>query len=618
MTADPSAQLVRQAEAQLRAGQLGEALRSVHAALALSPDQPMALMIGSVIYQLDGRFDEAERLLERGAAAHPRIGAFHAALGKLLLSQKRPGDALPAIERAALLEPEQGAHRRTLAALYEQRVFTAFSDVSRYALLACLADDALTHEAFHRAWLSLLRCDPVAAPLLRVCDECVSFPEFTARLSHEGLGRFREQPLFWAGLARFLAADTAIERGLGFLRRFLREQGQVALEAEVSLLSRLARYCFLNEYVFPPEPGCIAWDPSSAGGVALFACYEPAPPVSRAERARLAELSADADYARLLSTWLDEPAEERALAQEIPRLGAIEDAVSRAVKAQYEANPYPRWTTVAARGSVPSGGAGKRVLVAGCGTGREALATALTFPAAQVHAIDLSRASIAYAMRQARALGVVNVTFAEADLLELSGRSERYDLVTAVGVLHHLRDPAAGLDALLTLVAPRGVLRVALYSRTARAPLAEARAFIAQADLKPDAPGIRAFRAAISARPETDPLRAWLTRCYDFYSLSQCRDLVFHAEEHAFTLPEIAALLRERELSLLKLAAPSPIVAATYARRFPDDPSATRLEHWHALETEDPSIFSRMYDLWLCRAAEQSAIDPSWLNTTEP
>lgn len=138
MTADPSAQLVRQAEALLRAGQLNEALRSVRAALEQSPDQPMALMIGSVIYQLDQRFDEAERLLERGALAHPRIGAVHAALGKLLLSQKRPGDALPAIERAALLEPEQRVHRNTLAALYEQRVFTAFSEVSRYALLACL------------------------------------------------------------------------------------------------------------------------------------------------------------------------------------------------------------------------------------------------------------------------------------------------------------------------------------------------------------------------------------------------------------------------------------------------------------------------------------------------
>jgi len=253
------------------------------------------------------------------------------------------------------------------------------------------------------------------------------------------------------------------------------------------------------------------------------------------------------------------------------------------------------------------------VLVAGCGTGREALATALTFPAARVDAIDLSRASLAYATRKARALGVENISFTEADLLDLSDHQERYDLVTAVGVLHHLQAPVAGLDALLAVLAAGGVLRLALYSRLARAALVEARTLIAQSGLRPDAAGIRAFRTAILARPERDPLRAWLTRSYDFYSLSACRDLAFHVQEHTFDLPQIEALLRERELSLLKLVPPSAAAAATYARRFADDPTMTQLGHWSVLENEDPALFSGMYDLWLCRAGDSA--DPSWLNT---
>jgi hypothetical protein len=105
----------------------------------------------------------------------------------------------------------------------------------------------------------------------------------------------------------------------------------------------------------------------------------------------------------------------------------------------------------------------------------------------------------------------------------------------------------------------------------------------------------------------------WLTRSYDFYSLSQCRDLVFHVQEHTFTLLEIADIARAFDLSVVHLDVPSPVYLVAYRDRFPGDPEATNLANWHRLEEITASLFVGMYSLWLCRAADEALVDVGWL-----
>jgi ubiquinone/menaquinone biosynthesis C-methylase UbiE len=59
------------------------------------------------------------------------------------------------------------------------------------------------------------------------------------------------------------------------------------------------------------------------------------------------------------------------------------------------------------------------ILVAGCGTGRHAADHCAAATPRRVLAVDISRASLAYAMRRCAELGLANIRFAQADLLEL-------------------------------------------------------------------------------------------------------------------------------------------------------------------------------------------------------
>ncbi len=90
----------------------------------------------------------------------------------------------------------------------------------------------------------------------------------------------------------------------------------------------------------------------------------------------------------VIQKQVTEPMEERRLRTKIPALTPIENSVSAAVRDQYEANPYPRWSRFASRhtpaliGDVLRGAPlhfdlgeyrppeAPAVLIASCGTGQ--------------------------------------------------------------------------------------------------------------------------------------------------------------------------------------------------------------------------------------------------------
>ena len=80
----------------------------------------------------------------------------------------------------------------------------------------------------------------------------------------------------------------------------------------------------------------------------------------------------------------------------------------------------------------------------------------------------------------------------------------------------------------------------------------------------------------------------------DFFTTSECRDLLFHVQEHRHTLPQIAAFLVENNLEFLGFELGAD-VRRQYRNQFPADATMTDLDPWHVFESENPDTFRGMY-----------------------
>ena len=153
------------------------------------------------------------------------------------------------------------------------------------------------------------------------------------------------------------------------------------------------------------------------------------------------------------------------------------DAITRQVNAMYEKYPYPYSDVksellmdlyVMVHMLLAEGGiddediCGFTFFDAGCGSGQRVLGLASQFPQAGFTGIDMTEASLEIARRQAKKLGIENVVFRQKDILELD-ETGNYNVVTSVGVIHHLSDPARGIRNLVPLLAPDGLLVVHVY-----------------------------------------------------------------------------------------------------------------------------------------------------------
>jgi SAM-dependent methyltransferase len=216
-----------------------------------------------------------------------------------------------------------------------------------------------------------------------------------------------------------------------------------------------------------------------------------------------------------------------------------------------------------------------------------------------VLAIDISLPSLAYARRKTREAGLNNIEYAKADILELATLGQSFDRIEVIGVLHHLAEPEHGWRILVSLLRPSGTMRVGLYSETARRSIVSVREFIAERGYRPTAEDIRQCRQDVIRCCEE---RGWLKviESADFYSMSGCRDLLFNAIEHRFTIPRIKAFLDEQNLSFLGFET-EPWVGQKFQEQF-GAAALTDFDAWTAFEAANPAAFRYMYVFRLRKA----------------
>ncbi|HUS96846.1 MAG TPA: class I SAM-dependent methyltransferase, partial [Hyphomicrobiaceae bacterium] len=288
------------------------------------------------------------------------------------------------------------------------------------------------------------------------------------------------------------------------------------------------------------------------------------------------------------------------------------DATSRRVSEQYEHAPYPSWTSLSKTGGALrldelSGIIGANserfqatpfnVLVAGCGTGQHAAQLSIAYGSrARITGVDLSRSSLAYGERTCRQLGLERIEFVHGDLLDIGALEQSFDIVECVGVLHHMADPFAGWRELVKVLRPGGLMFIGVYSAIARQEIAALRA-------QPDYPGpdcsddeARAYRAALLGRVSPEP-GSGLIGSYNFYTLSDFRDLVLHACEHRMSLDQISAFMDESGLTFRGFNL-NDDVQQRFSAAFPDSSKPGTLTEWTAFEADNPRTFDGMYCFW--------------------
>ena len=621
-----------------RMGRHEEALAAYRRALVVAPENPgLHNNLGNVLHEL-GRRREAKQAFERAIALDERLPQAHLNLGRLRGEEGDFAGARSACRRALELDPNLAGVRPALASMLRGYLPPQF-------------DPALATEL-----LRLMRAPDVDSQdlALAAASQVRARHRLPSRSDREegetavpGMALARDE-LLEELLARTLNVDPNLEAVLVALRRtllfedsFEEQEGTEAARSQVErLCAALALQCFANEYLFETSP-------AEAGRVeVLVKDLAPSQPEAvlearvRMELLRLAmyrplwqlkaarglehanESRLGAHLAPVVERTLAEPLRERRLAANIPAAGPVCDPVSQRVRDQYEAAPYPRWLRIAAADRSPVAeslarrfahwkparafGAGSRALVLGCGTGYEPIELALREPEFRVTAVDLSHASLAYATRMAEDLGLRNIRFLHGDLLNLRHIDGSFDLVSASGVLHHMRDPLGGWAAATSMLAEGGLMRVGLYSATARRSIARLREIIRRRGIPSTPEDMRAFRLTL-LRGELGPEFADLARSPDLYSLSGVRDLLFHVEEHHFGLEGVASALTRLGLRFIGFEHEDPGTALRYARVYPDDPAQTSLAHWAAFEAARPDTFNGMYQFWCEKPAGPDA-----------
>ena len=601
-------------------GRLDEAEASYKKAIALKPDFARAhYNLGSAHQEL-GRLEEAEASYTRAITLKPNFAQAHCNLGITLQKLGKSDKAISAYVQAITFQPDFREAYFNLSLAIKSVRFN-YSDPQLYPILL----NILTIENITRPMdvvgsiLSLLKHDPFIKDLLPEKNIATSLKEANSTI--EALDKFT---LLHRLMRLCPLPDLQFERLFVAMRSFLLTNLD-KIEASPKLiyfLSTLSIHCFTNEHVYVERDeetqlvdklkAEITQTIAQSGQpeaikILCLATYRPLHQYDWCQ-----QLEALDHLEEVKKRLIEEPLAEKVIAKDIPVLGEISDDVSLKVKEQYEGNPYPQWVkplipikaksiseicaavNLHLHSETIKNVIAPAILIAGCGTGQHSIGTASRFSSCQVTAVDLSLASLAYAQRKTTELGITNLEYLQADILKLDQLDQEFDIIESAGVLHHMDKPMAGWKVLTDLLKPGGLMKIGLYSELARHHIVEVRKEITVRKVGTSEADIRKFRRALAE--SHDENHQLLTTSPDFFTLSTLRDLIFHVQEHRFTLPQIKNCLDQLGLKFCGFEVQDAI--SNFRKLHGKEADIYDLALWHEYEESNPKAFAGMYQFW--------------------
>ncbi len=306
------------------------------------------------------------------------------------------------------------------------------------------------------------------------------------------------------------------------------------------------------------------------------------------------------------------------------------DAATPVVSAFYDRFPYPgdplqdgpppgynwRWCVdsawAAATGFLPprpaDGPRTWRILDAGCGTGVSTDYLCHLNPGSSVLAVDISAGALEVARERSRRSGaaaqVRELRIEQRSLLDLAGEGP-FDYINSVGVLHHLREPEAGLRALAGLLRPGGLLHLFLYADGGRWEIHRTQRALALLGVGTGDQGLRLGRQLLAELPETNRLRRHHEQRWavDTTADANFADMYLHPQETSYNLERLmdfvaAAGLEFAGFSNPEVWNPARLLHGELLERALQLPER---ERWALIEELDPEISH--FELFLRKGA---------------
>ena len=601
-------------------GRLDEAEASYTQAIALRPNFAEARNNLGITLQELGRLDEAEVSLRQAIALKPDFAEAHSNLGNTLKELGRLDEAFSVYIQAINLNPDFTDAYVNLAIVINNVRFNS-SNVKLYPpLIRLLSTGNFARPAdLAPSILSLVKHDPMIKDLLLEKNFATSLAGATSMI-----GSIDKLTLLHYLMRVCPLPDLQFE-GFFVAMRSLLLKNIDNIEASPELiyfLSTLSLHCFTNEYVYLEKDeetelvenleiqithAIAKSEQPEAIKILCLASYRPLHQYDWCQ-----QLEALDHLEEVKSRLIKEPHAEKVIEADISVLGEMSDEVSLKVREQYEENPYPRWVKLAISTKAKSiaevctdinlhlhsesikNVTAPAILIAGCGTGQHSIETASRFSGCYVTAVDLSLASLAYAQRKTTELGLDNLEYLQADILRLNHLEQEFDIIESMGVLHHMEKPMVGWRVLVDLLKPDGLMKIGLYSELARSQIVKARREIASLGIGTSATEIRNYRESLRVSESKDKKR--LKIFGDFFSLSEFRDLIFHVQEHRFTLLQIKSCLNELGLNFCGFA--DKDTDYRFREFHGEGSDICDLVLWHEFEESHPDTFKGMYQFW--------------------
>jgi SAM-dependent methyltransferase len=197
------------------------------------------------------------------------------------------------------------------------------------------------------------------------------------------------------------------------------------------------------------------------------------------------------------------------------------------------------------------------ILIAGCGTA-QAAKHALRWPAANITAIDLSATSVRHTEDLKRKYNLTNLHVHQLPIDRLPDLHSSFDQIVCTGVLHHLRDPDAGLRALRTVLNPGGAMHLMLYAPYGRAGIYMLQEFAHRLGIRATDDGIRDLIAALHLLPPGHPLENLLRQAPDFRHEAALADALLHPQDRAYSVPQLFDFLHNAGLNFARWIKQAP------------------------------------------------------------